>query len=340
MDGKTKIYISMFILVTAVVLVQLATFSIMQQRLLDRHTDDVAGQQLINARRIADSIESDILNTINSLKLISNIPEIRSGSTEDCNEKIDEIISSMDLKIGNLVRYDENGIITCAQVKSTIGADVKVFEDTKRIIENPYESKNISISTISYSTYAERYRIAIRILLFDDEGFEGVLSGAIYADEIENKHLKNVTIAKQGYVILMDDNGDTIYHPRQEFLGMNFWSPEFQAIIKNDINLNAIAKNLAEGKSGIRRYFFEGKEKIAAYAPANILEGRSWGVVVTVPIEDIEGMLGTSKSGYDLFSVLYLFSALSSIIAILIFAFFAARLIDKREIFKGKVKRE
>ena len=49
------------------------------------------------------------------------------------------------------------------------------------------------------------------------------------------------------------------------------------------------------GKKGATRYAFEGKQKIAAYAPAAVFPGRVWGVVITVPLEDLQKVLLTQN---------------------------------------------
>jgi methyl-accepting chemotaxis protein len=137
---------------------------------------------------------------------------------------------------------------------------------------------------------------SFHVPIFDTSGkFLGTLGGAINFNDLKDKFLKNVTILQQGYAVIQDDNNDILYHPRTEFMGKNVWSEEMQNVTGRNKDLNEMFKNIAAGKKGTSRYTFEGKEKIAAFAPAAVFPGRVWGVVVTVPLEDIQKVLLTTN---------------------------------------------
>ena len=78
-------------------------------------------------------------------------------------------------------------------------------------------------------------------------------------------------------------------------MGKNVWSEEMQTITGRSPDLNQMWKDVAVGKKGTVRYVFEGKEKIAAYAPAAVFPGRVWGVIITVPLEDLQKVLLTQN---------------------------------------------
>ncbi|OGL87784.1 hypothetical protein A3I42_04485 [Candidatus Uhrbacteria bacterium RIFCSPLOWO2_02_FULL_49_11] len=55
--------------------------------------------------------------------------------------------------------------------------------------------------------------IAINIPVFTTDGtFGGSLGGAINLVDIYENYLKDNVFAQRGYVILVDDNGDYLYH--------------------------------------------------------------------------------------------------------------------------------
>ena len=78
---------------------------------------------------------------------------------------------------------------------------------------------------------------------------------------------------------------------------------------------------MAAGKSGIIRYTFGGKEKVAAYTPAQVFPGRIWAVQVNVPIEDVRtALLGVGVEPIFLrFSIIMAAVILLSEIIVLIY---------------------
>jgi len=197
----------------------------------------------------------------------------------------------MNEKVTNLGRMNAQGVFTCSVNATTIGVDGTKYPHLKQIIT---DHQPVLGRMIANETEAGTPNIvtSLHVPIFDDSGaFVGTLGGAIDFTVVAQKYLAGVTFAKQGYVVLQDDNGDILYHPSAALMGKNLWSDEVQNITNKSQEINDMNKAVASGKSGTQRYVFQGKEKVAAYAPANVFPGRVWGITVTVPIEDVSTAL-------------------------------------------------
>jgi len=268
-----------------------------QKSIADNLVNQYGEQELLIAKDMAKILESEISNIKEKLNIISQIPAVKNGNTEDCNAELKDVFANMNEKVGNLGRMNAEGVFTCSITESTIGLDGTQHSHLKKIIdEHVPVLGRVIVSKADDGT--QNIVTSLHVPIFDNLGeFIGTLGGAIYFSDIADKYLKDITFAKQGYLILEDDNGDILYHPKAEFMGKNIWGDDMQKVTGYSEEFNGMTKAVASGKFGIGRYVFDGKEKVAAYAPAHIFPDRVWPVIVTVPIEDVNAVLAGVNVG-------------------------------------------
>jgi signal transduction histidine kinase len=86
----------------------------------------------------------------------------------------------------------------------------------------------------------------------------------------------SIQVGEEGYGFLIDGEGRAIAHP--------FYAPyEFGPEKYPDKSVADLTEAMLSGETGWKNYFFEGKEKVAAYAP---IPSMGWSMAVTIPIEE------------------------------------------------------
>lgn len=280
--------------------------------------------EMAYAVSIANTLRLEMENNVTLLTQLTQLPEIQSADPEVCNQKLDELFFKYGGKLTNIGRMNAKGIFDCSHNRTAIGVNgPERAPHLKQIIEDP-EHRPVLGRLIPPTPGAASTGpvTSFHVPIFGKDGtFLGTLGGAINFNDLRDKYLKDVTILQQGYAVINDDNGDTLYHPRAEFMGKNVWSEEMQTITRRSPDLNEMWKNVAAGKKGTTRYTFEGKEKIAAYAPAVVFPGRNWGVVITVPLKDLQKVLLTQNIDRTFLQLVLTMVGITSIIFILLYFF-------------------
>jgi len=88
--------------------------------------------------------------------------------------------------------------------------------------------------------------------------------------------LRHIRVGEEGYSFLIDGNGKSLSHPR-------YGPYEYDPAKDPDPSVVKLAKNMAAGETGWREYRFQGRKKVAAFAPIPIM---NWSMAVTIPIEE------------------------------------------------------
>ncbi len=287
MSKKTKIIISSFILVMIFLAIGLFIIRQVYNQLQNELVNQYAQENLTLAKQTALTLEEEIRSTEDKLRLISKLPEIRDGNTELCNRKLVEI-AALNPRISNIGRVGTDKKFKCSLNKALTGTDAgklgpyisQIFRDP---IHKPVMSRVIKVP-------AGGYAVALHVPVIDESGeFAGTVGGAIYFEEFSKKFLKDIKVSDQGYIVLQDDNGTIFYHPEKELIGQNIRPKTQQEAATASAITNLIIKSSIDGSSGTSRYVstLDNKEKVGAYAPAEVSAGRKWIVIVTVPIENI-----------------------------------------------------
>lgn len=276
-----------FIVVSGVLIVGLATAAAMviQQRLTENILAQYQQQEHLLANEVAQNLEANIDALREKLLLIASMPEVQTNNQAACQTKLSEAFLILDSKIGNLGRVDTTGVVRCSLNKALIGVDAKTFGDYIPQILNDPEHKPV-LSRAIIPPGVTTYVSALHVPVYDNKKFVGTMGGAVYFNELQEKYLKNNTVAHNGHVVLFDNNGDILYHPKTELIGKNVTQPDVRSLFSNSPAFEQAVDAAKQGKTGELRYHFDGQEKIAVYRPAQVLPDHHWVVMVAVPVQD------------------------------------------------------
>ena len=296
---KQTLLISINIITFLSILAAALVFTqVLRSQLVENFTAEEQNHEMAFAETIANTLRLEMENNLTLFTLLAQLPEIQSPDPAVCNKKLDDLFLQYGKKLVNIGRMNAQGIFDCSHNRTAIGVNgPERASHLKQIMEDP-EHQPVLGRIIAPAAGAVQTgpTTSFHVPIFDKSGkFLGTLGGAINFNDLRDKYLKDVVILQQGYAVINDDNGDILYHPRTDFMGKNVWSEEMQTITGRSPDLNQMWKDVAVGKKGAVRYVFEGKEKIAAYAPAAVFPGRVWGVIITVPLEDLQEVLLTQN---------------------------------------------
>jgi len=296
---KQTLLISINIITFLSILAAALVFTqVLRSQLVENFTAEEQNHEMAFAETIANTLRLEMENNLTLFTLLAQLPEIQSPDPAVCNKKLDDLFLQYGKKLVNIGRMNAQGIFDCSHNRTAIGVNgPERASHLKQIMEDP-EHQPVLGRIIAPAAGAVQTgpTTSFHVPIFDKSGkFLGTLGGAINFNDLKEKYLKDATILQQGYAVINDDNGDVLYHPRTDFMGKNVWSEEMQTITGRSPDLNQMWKDVAAGKKGATRYAFEGKQKIAAYAPAAVFPGRVWGVIITVPLEDLQRILLTQN---------------------------------------------
>ena len=329
---KRTLLISINIITFLVILGAALIFTqVLRSQLVENFTEEEQNHEMAFAETIANTLRLEMESQVTLFMQLAELPEIQSSDPAVCNAKLDDLFLKYGKKLTNIGRMDSQGIFVCSHNRTAIGINgPERAPHLKQIIEDPEHRPVMGRIIPPVAGAANTGPVtSFHVPIFDKAGkFLGTLGGAINFNDLRDKYLKDVVILQQGYAAINDDNGDILYHPRTEFMGKNVWSEEMQNITGRSPDLNEMWKNVAVGKKGTNRYTFEGKEKIAAYAPAAVFPGRIWSVVITVPLEDLQKVLLTQNIDRTFFQ----FNL--TMVGIIILVFILLQFFEVRWLFK------
>lgn len=322
MQKRTLLILINIVIFLSITVVGIGFLERLKYQVVNNFVGEEQNHEMAFAENIANTLQMEMDNQVTLLTQLTQLPEIQNSDPTACNKKLDDLYLKYGKKLTNIGRMNAKGIFDCSHNRTAIGINgPERAPHLKQIIEDPVH-KAVLGRIIPSATPSANLTTSFHVPIFDSSGkFLGTLGGAINFNDLKDKYLKNVTILQQGYATINDDNGDTLYHPRAEFMGKNVWSEEMQNITGRNKDLNEMWKNSAAGKKGTVRYVFEDKEKIAAYAPAVVFPGRVWSVVVTVPLADLQKTILTQTVGSS-FLWLYGIMAGLMILFFIILSFF------------------
>jgi|GEM_PF-2040574 len=271
--------------------------SLIKTHLADNLLIEYQGQQHQTAEQIAQNLENNIAGVQDKLNLLAIIPEVRDTEPVACNAKLAEAFSIMNSKVGNLGRVNAAGYFYCSINKALIGVKAeKLGSYIPQIFNDPQHKPVLSRAIIPPG--ATSYIAALHVPVYDtNKQFSGTVGGAVYFSELQRKYLKNISSAANGYVALLDDNGDVLYHPKMQLIGKNIGSPEAKRLLGYSATFGTAMAAAQRGESGTIRYTTVDGERLAVFTKAQILPNHFWTVVVAVPTAEAAAQL--SRVGVD-----------------------------------------
>ena len=276
---------------TLVLLLAGLAFYTVRNQLSDSLLSYYQAQEITVAMRTANFLRTDIETLKGELIALGNIPEIRNGKSDICNTRLLQEFEVLKSSVGNIGRIGKDGRFYCTVNSELMGVEGSTLGSYISEIFNDPEHKPV-LSRRVLAPGAGGYAIALHIPIFDDKHeFQGTLGGAIYMKEFEKKYLIRTLFNGTGYIALVDDNGDILYHPNEDLIGKNISSEFVQKAIQYNKDLNFLLEAAKKGQQGTKQYVFDNQKKVAAYAPVQLESGRKFGVIVAAPISDVQTIL-------------------------------------------------
>lgn len=246
--------------------------------LIDEYTD----QEKIVGDQVSKTLVSEVNNIKNTLQIAMLDNDIRNG-TRLCNDKLEKIVNASEYRIHNLGRVGKDGKFLCSVNAGIIGTSAYNLGQYISDIFNDPEHKPV-MSRIVKVPNLGIYAIAVHFPVYDDsKNFIGTLGGAIYLDKI-GSFLKDIQIGEGGYISLLDDNLDELYHPETDLIGQKVDSEKVLALLNNDHGFIDKVKEATNKQAGKYKYQFKGINKVAVFIPIEIFSGRVWVAVITLPL--------------------------------------------------------
>ena len=291
----------------------LAILSSVKTQLVRMSTNEYKTQQTLLANQIADTLRNNLESVQNQLNLMATMPEVKDlSNTDRCNAKLDELLKINQRQLGNLARVDTTGRFSCSVNKALIGQDSARFGSyVNDLIKDP--KHNPVIGRVTRPPGTESLAAGIHVPVYEGNTFIGTLGGALYFDRYQDQYLKSIKLGENGHVVVMDDNGDILYHPSKDQNGQNLLSPAILSMFEPQDTMKNLVEQVKANKSGTFDSYVQGTQKVGLYKTIDVPvgTGRHWAVIVTVPVEDIENSI--NKAGINrIFIVLVSFFSLTT----------------------------
>ena len=269
------------------VAVNLQIRNILAKNLLSQFVE----QEALVADQVSGNLENNIASVREKLSLAASIPAVQGAEPSVCQPALEEIYETLESKVGNLGRVGADGFFKCSLNKDLINFPAeKLGSYMTDIFQDPQHTPVISRAIKPAG--ATSYLAAVHVPVYDESNeFSGTLGGAIYFSQIRDKLLKDVRFAQNGFVVLFDDNGDILYHPQDNLIGQNVYEGFARDFYDDNLRRVVTDASGAGLNDGTIRYRADNVEKIASYQKAEILPGKYWIVLVTVPVTEAEEAL-------------------------------------------------
>ena len=243
------------------------------------------------AQQVAQTLQLEIAQTEAKLYLIAQLPEVASGSTVACDQKLQDLVAGPSTQVGNLGRVDADGYFHCSVNAKLIGVKADTLGTYIDTIFNDPEHKPVMSRAIKPSG-SPSYLVAIHVPVWDAKGnFAGTLGGAVYLNDLQQSYLQQSPLLTGGYISLYDDDGTVLYHYKPELIGLNIASPQFQQYVSGGADPAQTIRDIKNGVSGTRQYVFDGVARVSAFEPVHIFPGRNWRISFVIPVSSVRNSL-------------------------------------------------
>lgn len=248
--------------------------------------DFFAPAQKLQAEQIAKALEDQVGEIKNVLKTAAGYRNLQEISLV-CRPNQESAVNGVKIALADIVDHvsliDKSGKIICSTDKAVEGKDISVFAHIQEILE----THRPIISRLFMNPVGKRM-VAMAVPLFSQKGdFVGILGAAIDIKTLESQLTKDFKFTPSAYNTLLDDDGTVLYHPNPDFVGENIFGEKIQKATGGNPELNNMLKKMMLGKTGYDFYIFENENKVAGYAPVELLNGdRFWSVDSTAKIKE------------------------------------------------------
>ncbi len=154
--------------------------------------------------------------------------------------------------------------------------------------------------------------LAYAVPIKENNNVKGVLL-AIRPGDALSDFTDEIKFGESGQALMVNGDGTTIAHSNRDFV-LEMYNTIEEA--KEDKDLQSLARLtqfMADGKSGVGEYTYQGVTKYMGYAP---VEGTSWSLSIAAPKSDV--MASVYQLTFIIFLVSFLFIAISLVVTLFI----------------------
>lgn len=285
-----KVVIITLLVAAASMGVSLLVLSKIKDRLVQFSTEQYKQQQSLLADQIVDTLSGNIQHVQNQLKVMTVMPQVKDTSNlEVCNNALKQLLEVNQKQLGNLARTNPDGRFACSVNPAIIGEDsAKYGTYVSDLIKDPEHTP--VLGRMTRPAGADTLATGLHVPVYDGDTFKGTLGGALYFSKFQNDYLRNIKFGNGGFVVLMDDNGDILYHPNKDQNGKNLMDPEVLKFFEPPSTMQKLLSEVKAGRSGVFDYSVYETKKFGLYKTFNIpnIKNRNWAVIVTIPVEDLK----------------------------------------------------
>ncbi len=297
--------IMILLVVTIIPLITTAVFQM--KRFNKTMTTNLHEEEMQLARTNAQQIDSWINTKIVQLSaLLEAHPEFKNMNLESIME-IEKIINESDLEVETSVVADKDGNSINENGDKISVADREHFKRAK-------ETKKVAISDVLVSKATGNRIICIAVPILDDNNnFIGAIQSNVAVKSLDNT-LGKIKIAKSGFVFLMANDGELIYHPKEDMIGKVVFDLKI-----SDTTRNAYKKVLAKEEGFFTYKDEQNVEKIAAFST---IPNTQWRVVAMAPVNEVFSELNKTNE-------IAIIGVVITLVFIMLISFFAANYVAK-----------
>lgn len=166
---------------------------------------------------------------------------------------------------------DRHGKVFIASRSDDLGRNLSHNAFFKRAL-----SGKVAFGTVASDSTTHIPYVPVAAPVFDQSGTRvvGVLMEQLNILFVQNV-VANATVGKSGYAFVVDKNGLTIAHKDKNYI--------MKLNVRKYAGLHALAHDLLSGKRGVLEYAYQGKQRLAGFAP---VATTGWGVGLTVSQSD------------------------------------------------------
>lgn len=272
-------------------------------------TDEVKQE----CQQVAEASSSEINLFFQSrLEQMETIGRVGAITQMDSKQAASELSDVMSEYYENLILIWPDGTGITNQGKTLNLSDRDYFQAAlkgERVVKAPLESR-ITGNTV----------VPLAVPVYRGHKLVGVLAATLKNDVTEEL-VNKIKVGESGYALLADRNGLCLVHPdKKQVMKLNIF----------ELGGRAAAQFMADMKSGITEYRYNGSDKYMAYAP---VQTAGWLLGVTVPVAEI------NQPVKNMFNKLTLLVILVLIIATTVIFFFSQAFVNPIKYMLAIIKR-
>ncbi|HHN64549.1 MAG TPA: sensor histidine kinase [Nitrospirae bacterium] len=307
---KIKIALIFLLLIIISIIVTLNIF--FQQNYEAEMAAQFNQQQLIIAKTLSDSIQTNLRHLIDEASALVKLLSSRGLHQPGLEEFVNYAFAELSTEIGvEMIIVDENntGIY---QTRSGVFTQKTLLDLTEKI-------RNLHSSNFYFMEDVPQRRLIFGFPVKRKDVFIGATIITVNISEICNKFLTPIQAGKRGYAWMMDASGTLLYHPTQpEMIGRNIFNAD-RSCYRCHKSFKTEIQILSAKDIGFSSYIAPyGEDKLVAFSRVR-LPSINWIVCVSIPYSEVTQSIKNSMRFHSLlvFTILIATGIVSFIIIII-----------------------